>query len=108
MSFFISDALAADAPAQGGDLMQMLFPVGLIVLLYFIMIRPQMKRQKEHKKLVESLAKGDEVMLEAGIMGKITSIGDDAVTLEIADGVKIKVRRLAVAAVLPKGTMADQ
>ena len=109
MSFFISDALADGAgQAQSGDLMQLLFPVGLIVLLYFMMIRPQMKRQKEHKQLVESLSKGDEVQIEAGIMGKITSISDDLVTLEVADGVELKVRRLSVAAVLPKGTLADQ
>jgi preprotein translocase subunit YajC len=109
MSFFISDALANEAAqAQGGGLEALLFPVGLIVLLYFMMIRPQMKRQKEHKQLVDSLAKGDEVQIEAGIMGKITSISDDLVTLEVADGVELKVRRLSVAAVLPKGTLADQ
>jgi preprotein translocase subunit YajC len=109
MSFFISDALENEAAqAQGGGLEALLFPIGVIVLLYFIMIRPQMKRQKEHKQLVDSLAKGDEVALEAGIMGKITSISDDLVTLEVSDGVELKVRRLSVAAVLPKGTLADQ
>jgi preprotein translocase subunit YajC len=109
MSFFISDALAeGGSAAQSGDLGALLFPIGLIVLLYFMMIRPQMKRQKEHKQLVDSLAKGDEVQIEAGIMGKITSITDDLVTLEIANGVEVKVRRLSVAAVLPKGTLADQ
>jgi preprotein translocase subunit YajC len=109
MSFFISDALAEGGSAtQSGDLGALLFPIGLIVLLYFMMIRPQMKRQKEHKQLVDSLAKGDEVQIEAGIMGKITSISDDLVTLEVADGVELKVRRLSVAAVLPKGTLADQ
>ncbi len=109
MSFFISDALAQEAAqAQGGGLEALLFPVGLIVLLYFMMIRPQMKRQKEHKVLVAALSKGDEVQIEAGIMGKITAINEDLVTLEIADGVEVKVRRASVAAVLPKGTLADQ
>ncbi len=110
MNFFISDALAegtTQAPQSGG-FEAMIFPLGLIVLLYFMMIRPQMKRQKEHKKLVDALAKGDEVQIEAGIMGKITALNDEQVTLEIADGVRIKVRRLSVAAVLPKGTLADQ
>ena len=111
MSFFISEALA-QAPAAGesagGDpLMGLLFPIGLVVILYFFMIRPQVKRQKEHKKLVEALGKGDEVVTMGGVIGRVTDIGDDFATLEIADGVNIKIRRQSVEAVLPKGSIKE-
>ena len=82
-------------------------PIGLIIMLYFLMIRPQMKRQKEHKKLVESLAKGDEVQAEGGLMGKITDIGDNFVQMEIAEGVEVKIRRQGIAAVMPKGSLKE-
>ena len=109
MSFFISDALAeapaaaANAPGWEG----LIFPLGLIVVFYFFLIRPQMKRQKEHKALVEGLQKGDEVQTEGGIMGKITGLGDNFATIEIAEGIEIKVRRSAVGAVMPKGTLKE-
>ena len=106
MSFFISDALAEGAAAPQGDpIMGLLFPIGLVVLLYFFMIRPQVKRQKEHKKMVEALAKGDEVTTAGGLVGRITALGDDFLTLEVAEGVQIKVRRQSIEAVLPKGTL---
>lgn len=111
MNFFISDAMAEAAPAAqqagGGASFQMILFVGMIILLYFLMIRPQVKRQKEHGKLVEALTKGDEVQTEGGMLGKITHLGEDFAKIEIADGVEIKVRRQSVAAVLPKGTLAD-
>ncbi len=109
MSFWISDAMAqAGAPAAGGDpLMSLLFPVGLIIIFYFFLIRPQMKRQKEHKKMVEALQKGDEVQMEGGIMGRLTEIGDNFVTVEVAEGIEIKMRRQSVAAVMPKGTLKE-
>ena len=111
MSFFISEALA-EAPAAGADaggdpLMGLLFPIGLVVILYFFMIRPQVKRQKEHKKLVEALGKGDEVVTMGGVIGRVTDIGDDFATLEIADGVNVKIRRQSVEAVLPKGSIKE-
>ena len=107
MSFFISDAMAeAAAPAAPG-LESLLFPIGLIVLLYFFMIRPQMKRQKEHKKLVESVAKGDEIQMEGGLMGKITALGENFAQVEIAKGVEVKVRRQAIGSVMPKGTLKE-
>ena len=88
MSFFISYAAAqaASDAASGPGLEGLILPVGLIIMLYFLMIRPQMKRQKEHRKLVESLSKGDEVQTEGGMMGKITDLNDDFIKLEIADG----------------------
>lgn len=110
MSFFISDALAEAAPAaDAGSGLGALIPlVGFFLIFYFLMIRPQVKRQKEHKKMVQSLAKGDEVQLEGGMMGKVTHLGDEVAKVEIADGVEVKVRRQSIATVLPKGTLAEQ
>lgn len=110
MSFFISDALAQEAGAaagQGDPIMGLLFPIGLVVILYFFMIRPQVKRQKEHKKLVEALGKGDEVVTAGGVVGRVTELGDDFATLEVAEGVNIKIRRQAVESVLPKGSIKE-
>lgn len=109
MSFLISDALAeAPAAAQQGDpLLGLLFPIGLVVLLYFLMIRPQIKRQKEHKKMVDALAKGDEVVTMGGIAGRIVDLGESFAEVEVADGVQLKVRRQAVESVLPKGSLKE-
>ena len=109
MSLFISDALAQDAAgAAGGDpLLGLLFPIGLVVLLYFLMIRPQVKRQKEHKKMVEALAKGDEVATVGGLVGRITDLGENFARVEIAEGMEVKIRRQAVEAVLPKGSIKE-
>lgn len=108
MNFFISDAMAEAAPAGAGPGLEgLLLPIGLIVLLYFLMIRPQMKRQKEHKKLVGSLAKGDEVQTDGGLMGKIKDIGENFAKVEIASGVEVKIRRQSISAVMPKGTLKE-
>ena len=108
MSFFISDALAQDASAAQGDpLLGLLFPIGLVVILYFLMIRPQVKRQKEHKKMVEALAKGDEVATMGGIVGRIIDLGENFAQVEVADGVVVKMRRQAVESVLPKGSIKE-
>jgi preprotein translocase subunit YajC len=108
MSFFISDAMAqaSGAPPDGGWL-GMLFPLGLIVILYFLMIRPQMKRQKEHKKLIEGLNKGDEVITMGGVAGRIVELGETFVALEVADNVRMKVRRSAIEVLLPKGQLKE-
>ncbi len=109
MSFLISDALAeapAAAPPGGGGL-PLIFLIGMFVILYFFMIRPQVKRQKEHKKLVESLAKGDEVQTMGGLVGKITEVGENFVKVEVADNTVVTVRRSAVEAVLPKGSLKE-
>ena len=104
MDFLISSAYAQDASSQGG-LMGFLPLILIFVVFYFMLIRPQMKRAKEHRKLVAELGKGDEVVTNGGILGKITDLSDSFVTLELADNVKIKVQRSAVATVMPKGTI---
>ena len=86
-------------------MLQILFLVGLFAMFYYIVVRPQRKRQKEHQQLVAGLAKGDEVVTTAGILGKITSLDDNYVTLNIADKVDVKLQRVHVHAVLPKGTL---
>lgn len=106
---FISSAFAQTTPAAGGDmqssLMSMLPLVLMFVVLYFVMIRPQMKKQKEHRSMVEALAKGDEVVTSGGMLGKVTRLGDGFLSVEIANGVEIQVQRGAVTQVLPKGTI---
>jgi preprotein translocase subunit YajC len=105
---FISNAYAQSAgaaPAGPGGLMQFLPLVLMFVVLYFIMIRPQMKRQKELKAMVDALAKGDEVVIGGGILGKIAKLGETTLHLEVANGVEIQVQRSAVVQVLPKGTL---
>ncbi len=106
---FISSAYAQTAPAAGGDmsssLMSMLPLVLMFVVLYFVMIRPQMKRQKEHRAMLDALAKGDEVATAGGVVGRITRLGDTFLGVEIASGVEVQVQRSAVVQVLPKGTI---
>ena len=102
---FINEAWAqAPAPA-GADLMSMLPIILMFVVLYFIMIRPQMKRAKEHKAMIDALQKGDEVIAAGGVLGRVTKVADNYVTIEIADKIEIKVQRPAVQLVLPKGTI---
>ena len=107
---FISSAFAQTAPAAaGGDmsssLMSMLPLVLMFVVLYFVMIRPQMKRQKEHRTMIDALAKGDEVATAGGVLGKVTRLGDTYIGVEVASGVEVQVQRSAVVQVLPKGTI---
>ncbi len=106
---FISNAYAQAAPAAGAESMlgsmgQMLPLVLMFVVLYFIMIRPQMKRQKEHKAMLEALAKGDEVVTSGGMIGRVSKLGETFVHVEVANGVELQVQRSAVVQVLPKGT----
>ena len=96
---------AAPAAAPGGMLSTLLFPVILIAIMYFLMIRPQMKRQKEHRAMLDKLAKGDEVITSGGIAGTVAAIGESFVTVEVANGVQLRVQRAAIANVLPKGTL---
>lgn len=106
MSFFISDAYAAAPAGQQGDpMMSMVFFVGMIAIFYFILIRPQQKKAKEHRNLVAGLGKGDEVVTNGGILGKVTDLSEQYVSIEIASGVEIRIQRQAVATVLPKGSL---
>lgn len=106
MSFFISDAWAqAGGASQQGGLMGLLPLVAIFVVFYFLLIRPQQKRAKEHRKMTEALAKGDEVITNGGTLGKVTDVGESFVTVEVASGVEIKVQRAAVQALMPKGTI---
>ena len=103
---FISNAYAQTAAAGAqGSLMSFLPIILMFVVLYFLMIRPQMKRQKEQKSMMDALAKGDEVVTAGGILGKITKVTEAYVTVEIADGTEIVVQKAAVATLLPKGTI---
>ena len=87
------------------SLMSMLPLVLMFVVLYFVMIRPQMKKQKEHRTMIEALAKGDEIVTVGGILGKVSKLGDNYVTLEIAANVEVQIQRSAVVQVLPKGSI---
>ena len=107
---FISQAYAqAPAPAAApesfmGSLGSMLPLLLMFVVLYFVMIRPQMKRQKETKTMIDALAKGDEIVTAGGMLAKIKTVGDSYLTIEVANGVEIQIQRTAVIQVLPKGT----
>lgn len=107
MSFFIADAMAAAAPAaQSGQpgIAGFLPLIIIFVVFYFLLIRPQSKRAKEHRNMVAALQKGDEVVTNGGVLGKITDVDENFVTVEIASGVEIRVQRSAVAQLMPKGT----
>ncbi len=102
---FISNAYAQAAGGGTESSLFSLLPLVLMfVVLYFIMIRPQMKRQKETKSMLEALSKGDEVVTSGGVIGRITKLGDSMLQLEVANGVELQVQRGAVVQVLPKGT----
>lgn len=107
MSFFIPSAMAAPptAPAEPNPLVTIAMFGGLFVFMYFMIIRPQRKKQKEHRELVAALAKGDEVVTTSGIIGKISKIEGEFLVLEVSDKVDMKFQRNAVHAVLPKGTI---
>ena len=108
MDFFISDAMAqAASGGQPGGFMSLLPLILIFVVFYFLLIRPQMKRQKEHKNMVAALAKGDEIVTQGGLLGRITDVGETFLTVELADGVSVKLQRHAVGAVMPKGTVKD-
>ncbi len=106
---FISQAWAQSAggATQGGGIESMLLIVLMFGVLYFLMIRPQMKRAKEHKAMIEALQKGDEVVSGGGILGRVSKISEGYVTLEVAQGVEMVLQRSAVQVVLPKGTIKN-
>jgi preprotein translocase subunit YajC len=101
MNSLISPAWAQSAPASTGGQFAPLF----IVIFYFLLMRPQQKKTKEHQQLISKLAVGDEVVTNGGVLGRITDVGESFVTLEVADGVRIKVQKFQVSALMPKGTL---
>ncbi|HZF97926.1 MAG TPA: preprotein translocase subunit YajC [Pseudoxanthomonas sp.] len=106
LDFLIPSAYAQAAPPPaGGGFGMLVFPIVLIAVMYFLMIRPQMKRAKEHRAMLDKLARGDEVITSGGIAGTVTEIGDNFVTVEVADSVRVRVQKAAIGNVLPKGTL---
>ena len=108
MGFFIPQALAQTPAAEGpqnAGLINLLLLGGLFLFMYFVIIRPQRKRQKEHQQLTSGLSKGDEVVMNSGMIGKITEVDDNYITLNVANNVDLKFQKVAVHAVLPKGTL---
>ena len=97
-------AQAAGQAQPGGLGMSLLFPILLIGVMYFLMIRPQMKRQKEHRAMIDALAKGDEVVIAGGVLGRVSKMGDNYLHVEVAPSVELQVQRASVVQVLPKGT----
>jgi len=106
MDPFVTSAWAQDAgAASGGAWMQLLPLVLIFVVFYFLLIRPQTKRAKEHREMVGKLATGDEVVTNGGLLGRITEVGDNFLTLEVAEGVRVKIQKFQVAQLMPKGTL---
>lgn len=109
MSFFISDAIAQSAGGQSGgfDFTAILPLIIMFAIFYFLLIRPQQKKAKEHKNLVAALKKGDEVITNGGLLAKVTNVGDNFLTCQVAENVEVKIQSHAVGTVLPKGTIKD-
>lgn len=110
MDFFISSALAQQGqqPQEPNVWFSVLLLVGMVALFYFLLIRPQTKRAKEHREMVEGLSQGDEVVTNGGLLGRVTAVGDTFATLELGGGVQVRVQKNAVANVMPKGTLKEQ
>jgi len=108
LSFFISDAYAqAGGSSATSGLSLFLLPAAFIGIFYFLLIRPQQKQQKDHRAMVDSLAVGNEIVTGGGVLGKVTELGEQFVTVEIADGVAIKVQKSSISKVLPKDTIRN-
>ena len=108
LSFFISDAQAqAAAPTGAASQFGLLLPIVFIGLIYFLMIRPQQKKQKEHRAMMDAIVAGNEVVTGGGVLGKVTAVGDQFVTVEVADGIAIKVQKHTISAVVPKDTIKN-
>jgi len=107
MSFFISDAMAAAEPGAQDPLMSFLPLILIFVVFYFLLIRPQTKRAKEHKKMVQELSKGDEIVTTGGLLGRIIEVGENFVLVKVSDNVEVKIQKQAVANLMPKGTSKE-
>jgi len=110
MSFFISDAIAEAAPAVGQQpgWEGMLFPIGILIFFYFLFLRPQHKRTKEHKKMLEEMKAGAEVVTGGGVLGRVVSLDENFVQVEVANNVVLQVQRHQVGSLMPKGTYKVQ
>ena len=107
--FLISDAMAESPSGPLGGGLEIFIMIGIFfAIMYFMIIRPQQKRSKDHRKLIESLSKGDEIVTSGGVLGKILKVGDNSVTLEIAEGVAIKLQKHSISSVLPKGSLRQE
>jgi preprotein translocase subunit YajC len=105
MSLLISDAYAQAAPAAApSSTMSLLMLPLMLVVFYFLLIRPQQKRAKEHQNMLSKIGAGDEVVTNGGILGRVTEVGDGFITVEIADGVRVKVQKSQISQLVPKGT----
>jgi preprotein translocase subunit YajC len=104
LEFFINNAWAQEAPPPGGGIFSLMPLIILFAVFYFFLIRPQMKQAKEHRQMVESLKKGDEVVTNGGLLGKIKQVGDNFIVLEIATDTEVKVQKNAISATMLKGT----
>ncbi|MCK5718965.1 MAG: preprotein translocase subunit YajC [Thiomargarita sp.] len=107
MEFFIQNAWAESAPSGDAGFLNLIMLVVLFIVFYFFLIRPQTKRAKEHRQMVDSLAKGDEVITNGGLLGKITNLGDNFVVLELVPNTEVKIQRQSIASIVPKGTMKN-
>ncbi|MCC5865905.1 MAG: preprotein translocase subunit YajC [Wenzhouxiangella sp.] len=105
MDFLIASAMAQDAAQQPSAMPSLIMFGLLIIVFWFLLIRPQMKRNKEHRELVSGLSVGDEVITAGGLLGRITHVGDSFVTVELADKMVVKLQKHSVAQVVPKGTI---
>lgn len=105
MDFLISPAFAQAAGAQPSPWTPMLMLLVFFAVFYFFVIRPQAKRAKEHRAMVASLSKGDEVLTSGGILGRVDDVGDTFLTVEVSDGVRLKLQKGSISAVVPKGTI---
>lgn len=104
LDFFISSAMAQDAAGEPSLLASLLPLILIVAIFWFLLIRPQMKRNKQHKEMVASLSVGDEIVTAGGLLGRIIDLGDSFLTVELADNVTVRVQRSSVAQVVPKGT----
>ncbi len=105
MNFFISDAWAQEGAGTSSGFISLIPLILIFVIFYFLLLRPQIKRAKEHRKMVGSLAKGDEVVSNGGLLGRITRLDEEFVAVEIADGVVVRMQRSAISQMVPKGTI---
>jgi len=105
MNPLISDAWAQSAPGGAGGMAPILMMVVFIAIFYFLLIRPQQKKQKEHQAMIGKLSAGDEIVTNGGLLGKVVEVGDTFLTLEVADGVRVKVQKFQIASLMPKGTL---